>query len=135
MSELVNLTEEAPAAEGLELRFEQPGELTGVVLDVDGTPLSGAIVLVTGTGPISEQTVAELDGKIRQNAGEGVFTEPIVRADQRGRFLLGRLPSDVPVRVMAFHPEREPAASATVYAASGATLEGLDIRFTAVRIR
>lgn len=135
ISEVVFLSEEMPAAEGLQLRFERAGVLTGVVYDVDGAPLEGAIVFITGTGPISTEKTKVLDGRVRKNAGAGVFIEPIHRTDAKGRFEIGGLPSSVPVRVMAFHPERAPMGSPMVYAASGVTIDGLDLRFVTVRER
>ncbi len=135
VSEVVTLSEDSPAAEGIELSYEAPGSLSGTVLDVDGRPLPNALLFVTGTGPISDAAVAAFDVKIKKAGGEGVFAERVWRTDAEGRFTITGLPSGVPVCAVALHPERLPSASRTVYASSGKGLSGLAIRFVSVRTR
>ncbi len=134
-SAVVELSEEFPHADGLELLYDVPGSVEGVVRDVDGSPLEGVVVFVTGTGPISGETVAGFDEVVRKSNGEGRYHSASWRSDENGRFYIQGLSPEVPVRVVALHPTREPAGSRTIYATAGVSLADIDVQFSRKRTR
>lgn len=134
-SAVVELTEETPKATGIELLYESPGTLRGIVRDVDGEPLADAVLCVTGTGTLSDDTIEGMDELVRKSNGEGTYRAAYWRTKADGSFEITGFPSQVPVRIVALSPRRDPASSQTVFVNRGATLDGVDIRFTRERKR
>jgi RNA polymerase sigma-70 factor (ECF subfamily) len=94
----------------LELRLDRPARVEGVVLDLDGSPLPGAWVLLTGQGPHSSALVADLDADVRETDGRpAAWSRNVLQADERGLFAFEGLPPDMRFQLVALHPRRAPA--------------------------
>ena len=121
---------------GIELRLHRGAAVEGRVLDVDGAPLEGAWILVTGEGPRSEERLEGFDENLRATGGRQRFYDTAwVTTDALGRFRLGRLPPDLPLRIAALHPYRERAVSGVLDLREGGTLTGLELRVPKKRTR
>lgn len=134
-SDIVELTEEFPRADNLKLRYDVAGSVEGVVRDTNGKPLANIHLGVTGTGPISTAAVTALDELIRKSHGEGPYRMSQWKTDAIGRYKIDGLSTEIPIRVIALHPTREPASSRTVFVTPGITTASLDLQFRRERAR
>ncbi len=99
------------AMDDVELRFSAATSIAGIVRDERGAPLAGAVLFVTGTGPMSDRAIAERDDVVRKAAGDGTFWFAHARSKDDGRFTIGNLPAGALIRVAALDPFHEPARS------------------------
>ena len=121
----------------MQLRFQPAAFVAGTVLGPDGQPLPGAFVIVTGYGPISDATVAEIDEKVRRTAGRGYHYFTHWKTDENGRFGaqgIG-LPADLPLRMAVPHPDHEPLRAGVQRLVPGESTVGVEIRLLARRER
>ena len=118
----------------LVVELEPAATLLGRLEGPTGEAVDGAYVFVTGVGPYSDAQVAEWDRQYRWSGGRGTFwTNGSGRRSQDARFELTRLPSTFDLRIVALHPDFEPAIGPVVRMESGATREGMVLRFAARR--
>ncbi len=120
-------------SDDIELAFPEPVTVHGVVTDETGAPLEGAVLVVTGTGPMSDRAISERDNEMRKAAGEGTFWFSHARSKADGSFSIGGLPAGALIRVAALDPYHEPARSGAFRAAADG--ERVAIRFDRKRVR
>lgn len=132
VSDPITLREREVRAD-VRVELEAPCSVSGRALGRDGRPLEGALVFVTGVGPLSDEVVAEGDREVRAADGRGYLyingTEERTKAD--GAFLIGALPSGVGFRLVAVHPDYAPVSSATFELRPGEARSGESLRFAA----
>ena len=113
------------------LELEPEVTLTGTLRDPDGDPVSPAYVMITGVGPHSDGLVADADRAYREADGRG-WISGRGRIARDGAFEWPRLPAGLRVRVVAVHPDWEPAASEPFVLGEGLGegSDGLELSFT-----
>jgi RNA polymerase sigma-70 factor (ECF subfamily) len=118
----------------VEVPLHAPVTLRTRVLGLDGDPLEGALVFVTGEGPYSDERVAEANAAYRAAGGRGsVYDSSARRTAADGRASHARLPVGRRVVLVAIHPDHEPVRSAPVVLGSEEAGAELELRFRARR--
>ncbi|MFH0947089.1 MAG: sigma-70 family RNA polymerase sigma factor [Planctomycetota bacterium] len=128
---------EAQAANDVLLRFQPAAYVEGTVLGSAGEPLRDAFVVVTGYGPISDTTLADIDEEVRRTAGRGYHYFTHWKTDENGHFGAERigLPADLPLRLAILHPEHEPVRTGVLRLMPGEMTSGVEIRLRVRRER
>jgi hypothetical protein len=102
-----------------------------VVLDVDGTPLAEAWVVLTGDGPHSRGVIEGLDRDVRETDGRpAAWSRNLVQTGESGRFAFEGVPPNLVCTLVALHPRREPVRRADCRPAGAWQLQ-----FSALRVR
>jgi hypothetical protein len=115
---------------GLELVLTAPARVVGRVLDADGAPVDGAYVLVTGVGPLSDETVARGDAALRAADGRGwIHVNGSERRSVAGAFELPCLPAGIELRLVALHPDHAPVFGPSFTLEPAGALLDVELRF------
>jgi hypothetical protein len=113
------------------LELRRPVRITGRVLDSDGQPISGAFVMLCGTGAHAQEVLADADKDLRDTNGKpGLESFHLRAVGTDGRFEIGGVAPGLECTVVALHERRLPVRSALLR--TGAD-EGVDLRFGARR--
>ncbi|MCB9831459.1 MAG: sigma-70 family RNA polymerase sigma factor [Planctomycetes bacterium] len=82
--------------------FEAPRRVSGRVLDSEGRPVAGALVVTSGSGPYSEGRRRDILGRLDElDLSQRRLVAGSVTTGPDGTFLLEELASDLPVSVFA----------------------------------
>jgi len=115
---------------GLVFAVEPAVSAAGRVLDPYGRPFDGGYVLVTGSGPLSDEVIARGDHEYPTADGRGyLHVNGTEERSQEGAFELGALPSGLEYRLVALHPKYAPAFGPTFTLTRGQARTGLEVRF------
>lgn len=124
-----------PQIDDAVLQFTKEAIAEGVVMRADGTPLPDAVIMITGTGEISEQAIADADLQMRKSGGEGFLVFAAARTSSEGRFKIDRLPDNLPVRLVALYPTYHSTRSPILSLRAGETTSALELRMQVLRER
>ncbi len=114
---------EREIASGFAVGLTRGATVSGVVRDVDGTPLANAHVHLLGDGALSHAQLDAADRELRSTGGRGHLYYRGAATDAQGRFSRAHTPTDRALRLYVLHPEREPAAGAWLELREGASVE------------
>jgi hypothetical protein len=115
---------------GLKIELPAPATLAGRIVDAQGLAVDAACVFVTGTGPHSDELIAEAVRDYRKIDGRGsLFINGSETRAKQGAFTLERLPGGQAFRVVVLHSSREPLISAVLQLEAGEQRSGLVLSF------
>lgn len=126
---------ETPIVTDVVMRFDAAAAVTGTVRAPDGGEVSGAVVMVTGAGPISGRCLADADDLVRRAGGRGFLPFADARSGKGGSFAVGELPHHLSLRLAVLHPAFEPRVSAPLALRPGQVTEGVTLTLGPRRVR